>query len=336
MKRTKTIRRIIIAIPILIVVGMIGFYSWYRLDLRPVTSSSTNAKNFTVTSGERAPEIATALKTAGLIRSRNSFLTYLNLHGLRTKLKAGSFSLSPDSSSIQIASILTKGSNSANEIVVPEGYRVTQVEKLAAEHGISKAAFDAALAEPHTQSFLTAGGKPANIGLEGYLFPDTYAVTSDTTASILVNQMLDTFAKRVGPQYTQAFAAEGLTLHQGLTIASIVEEEVSNPVDRPIVAQVFLKRYKEGISLGSDVTTQYASDLAGVPFNLKLNSPYNTRLNVGLPPGPIANPGLNALDAVAHPAATDYLFFVTGKDGNTYFAKTLAEHNQNIAIHGAK
>jgi UPF0755 protein len=334
--KTSNRRRMMIAAIGLVLIVLIGFYATYQLDLRPVTSSSTTAQNFGVTSGERSPQIATNLKAAGLIRSRNSFLTYLNLHGLRSQIKAGSYSLKPNESSSQIASILTSGSNAVNDLVVPEGFRLAQIERLAAEHGISTAAFKAALAEPHSQDFLKTGGKPANVGLEGYLFPDTYAVTPDTTASSLINQMLDTFGKRVGPEYTKAFAAEGLTLHQGLTIASIVEAEVSNLTDRPMVAQVFLKRYKEGISLGSDVTTQYASNLAGVPFDLNLNSPYNTRLNVGIPPGPISNPGLNALDAVAHPAATDYLFFVTGKDGVTYFAKTLAEHNRNIALHGAK
>jgi len=145
--------------------------------------------------------------------------------------------------------------------------------------------------------------------------------------------MLDDFGQRVGPQYAAAFAAEGLTLHQGLTLASIVEREVNKPADRPIVAQIFLKRFHMGMPLGSDVTTQYASDLAGMAFNLNLDSPYNTRKNAGLPPGPICSPGLGSLDAVAHPAATDYLYFLAGSDGVTYYANTLAEHNVNVAKH---
>jgi len=100
-----------------------------------------------------------------------------------------------------------------------------------------------------------------------------------------------------------------------------------------VVAQIFLKRLKLGQALGSDVTTHYAADLLGVPFNTDLNSPYNTRRVVGLPPGPICSPGLSAMDAVAHPAGTDYLFFLSGKDGKTYFAKTYAEHQLNIKKH---
>jgi UPF0755 protein len=142
--------------------------------------------------------------------------------------------------------------------------------------------------------------------------------------------MLDNFGKRVGPEYTQAFAAEGLTLHQGLTLASVIEKEVHSPADRPIVAQVFLKRFKTGMPLGSDVTTQYAADQLHVPFDTNLDSHYNTRRYPGLPPGPICSPGLGALDAAARPATTDYLYFLSDKNGKTYFAKTYAEHQQNI------
>jgi len=214
---------------------------------------------------------------------------------------------------------------------VPEGYRLTQIEVAAASLGISTADFKAALAAPHAQSFLS--DKPDDVDLEGYLFPDSYQIEPGTTANALVNMMLDNFGRRVGPDYVQAYAAEGLTLHQGLTLASIVEREVSNPADRPIVAQIFLKRYKAGQLLGSDVTAQYAASLLGVPFNINLDSHYNTRRYPGLPPGPICNPGLGSMDAVAHPAATDYAYFLTGKDGKTYFAKTYAEHQQNIAKH---
>jgi len=307
-----------------------GAYWLYQLDLRPV-SSTGKSQEFTIASGERPTVVATQLKAAGLIRSRNSFITYLNLHGLRAAVKAGSYSLAPSDSAAKIADIITSGKNLANRLVIPEGYRLTQIEDLAAGHGISKADFAAAVRAPHTQAFLS--GRPAGVDLEGYLFPDSYAVDGQTTATALVNTMLDDFGQRVGPQYAAAFAGEGLTLHQGLTLASIVEREVNKPADRPIVAQIFLKRFHLGMPLGSDVTTQYASDLAGVPFNLALDSPYNTRKNAGLPPGPICSPGLGALDAVAHPAATDYLYFLAGSDGVTYYATTLAEHNTNVAKH---
>lgn len=304
------------------------FYVTYRLDLRPVAKSGAAVK-VTISMGERAPQIADQLKSLNLIRDRNAFITYVNFHNIRGLLKAGTYSLEPTLSSPEIADILAQGKTLQNRLVVPEGYTLSQIETLAGQYGISGASFEAAVAAPHTESFLAS--KPAGVSLEGYLFPDSYEVTPSTTASDLVDAMLTDFGTRVGPSYTQAFAAEGLTLHQGLTVASIVEREVSDSADRPIVAQIFLKRLSLGMSLGSDVTAQYASDLMGVPFSTSIDSPYNTLIHPGLPPGPICSPGLDSLDAVAHPAHTDYLYFLTGKDGKTHYATTYAEHQDNIA-----
>lgn len=317
----------------IIVLGLAGFYYSYRVGLHAVSDTDVTppAVEFIVKAGQNAPAIADNLKAADLIRNRNAFITYINFHGLRAHLKTGTYSLNPSLSADQIARIIADGRTVTKRLVVPEGYRLSQIREAAATLGVSKADFNAALAAPHTQSFLAT--KPASVDIEGYLFPDSYQIDSDTTATSLVTAMLDTFGRRLGPEYTQAFAAQGLNLHQALTLASIVEKEVNTPADRPIVAQVFLKRLKTGTLLGSDVTVHYAADLLGVPFNLDLNSPYNTRKFVGLPPGPICSPGLGSLDAVAHPSATDYLYFLSGKDGKTYFAKTYAEHQRNIALH---
>jgi UPF0755 protein len=303
-------------------------YVEYRLGLRPAAEVGVT-REFTVAAGDNAPRIAAHLAEAGLIRSRDAFVTYVNFHGLRSRLKVGHYRLAPTASAADIAESMASGRTISRRLVVPEGYRLTQIEAAAADVGIPKADFIAALAAPHAKSFLS--GKPAEVSLEGYLFPDSYQIDGITTAKILVDAMLDNFGKRVGPEYVQAFAAQGLTLHQGLTLASVVEREVSIPSDRPIVAQIFLKRFKSGQPLGSDVTTVYAAELLGKSFDINLDSKYNTRRYPGLPPGPICSPGLSAMDAVAHPATTDYLFFLSGKDGQTHFAKTYPQHQQNIA-----
>jgi UPF0755 protein len=311
-----------------IVAGLaLAVISIYWLGLQPVSAAGIE-RRFEVSLGQSAPQIAAELKADGLIRDRNAFLTYLNFHGLRGRLKAGFYELSPAMSAAVIARKLAAGQTDANRLVVPEGSTLKTIAKRAAEHGIKPADFEAALAASHTQAFL--GSKPAGVTLEGYLFPDTYDLSGGATAAQLVELMLTTFGQRVGAEYVQAFTAQGLTLHQGLTLASIVEREVNIAADRPIVAQIFLKRFREKMPLGSDVTTHYAADLAGVPFNLDINSPYNTRKFNGLPPGPICSPGLSALDAVARPAKTDYVYFLTGRDGKTYFAKTYPEHQRNI------
>jgi UPF0755 protein len=232
-----------IAVGILLISG--AFYLSYSLGLRPL-SSSGQSQSFTVKPGQNAP-IAQNLADAHLVRSRNSFVTYVNLFGLRSRLKAGQYTISPTLSGDQIAEILAGGRTATHRLIIPEGYRISQIETAAGNFGISKTAFNAALAEPHTQAFLNS--KPTNIGLEGFLFPDSYQIDTTTTASGLVNAMLNTFGTRVGPEYTQAYATEGLTLLQGLTMSSIVEREVNNEADRPIVAQIFLKRLRLGQTL---------------------------------------------------------------------------------------
>lgn len=313
---------------VFIALAVSAAYWAYQYGLRPAAASGP-AQRFVVRPGESAPTVATHLKKQGLIRHRDAFITYLNLHGLRTRLQAGTYSLEPTLSGQAIADILVRGRTMSDHLVIPEGYRLAQIRELAIGQGISGKDFDAALQATHNHPFLAS--KPPKANLEGYLFPDSYRVNSATTAKILVGAMLDTFGKRVGPEYVQAFAAQGLNLHQALTIASLVEREVSIESDRPIVAQIFLKRHRIGMPLGSDSSVQYIADQSGTPFNLDVNSPYNTRKFAGLPPGPIGSPGLSALNAVAHPAHTDYLYFLSGNDGKTYFAKTYAEHERNIA-----
>ena len=318
-----------------LVVALLGALAvGYLSELRPVTAAAaapSAPRTFTISAGEGSAELAAALKDAGLIRSRLVFTVYVNLTGLRSKLQAGVYSLSASSSTPDIAKAIAGGQVASKKITVPEGYTITQITKLASDYGLDSADFTAAVRAAHSQSFLS--GRPVGVNLEGYLFPDSYQVAPGTTAADLVNTMLDNFGRRVAPVYGSAFAADGLTLHQGVTLASIIEKEVSTAADRPIVAQIFLKRLNEGVSLGSDVTVQYAADLLGRPFNINLDSPYNTRLHTGLPPGPICNPGVDSLDAVAHPANTDYLYFLAGKDGKTHFAKTYAEHQRNIQLY---
>ncbi len=166
--------------------------------------------------------------------------------------------------------------------------------------------------------------------MEGYLYPDSYDLPLNPDAKQLVGQMVDNFDKKVTPQLRTVYAAEGLTLHQAVTLASIVEKEVPSTSDRQIVAGIFLKRLQLGMPLESDVTVHYAADQLGVDFSTNLDSPYNTYKHAGLPPAPICNPGIGALTAVATPTSSDYLYFLAGSDGNTHFAKTFAEHQQNI------
>ncbi len=186
--------------------------------------------------------------------------------------------------------------------------------------------------------------EPPGAGLEGYLFPDTYEFPAQNKPEDVVNLMLKDFGQRLTPDLRQAIAGQGLTIHQAVTLASIVEREAQVPAEQPIIASVFENRMKIGMPLQADPTVQFAlsQDPKSVAQfglwkgdltydDLAVDSPYNTYAHTGLPPGPIANPGLGALQAVAHPAQTNYLYFVAKGDGSHAFAATYDEQLANIA-----
>jgi UPF0755 protein len=168
--------------------------------------------------------------------------------------------------------------------------------------------------------------KPANASLEGLLYPDSFQKDANTNPSQIISESLVEMGQHLTPSLQAAFAAEGLTTYQGITLASIVEQEVSKPSDQAQAAQVFLSRLKLNMPLGSDVTALYGAIVAGQTPSLTYNSPYNTLLHTGLPPTPISNVNAQALNAVAHPANTNWLYFVTGDNGTTYFEQTAQQH----------
>jgi UPF0755 protein len=195
--------------------------------------------------------------------------------------------------------------------------------------GFKASAVDAALqAKQYRDDFPALADNPPSADLEGFLYPDSYQKTATTDPRQIVEEALAQMQKHLTVSVRNAFAKEGLTTYQGVTLASIVEQEVSdtNPSDRPKVAQVFLKRLHKGMTLGSDATARYGAVKNGQAPSLDYDSNYNTLLHKGLPAGPINAVSDSSLQAVAHPANTDWLYFVSGDDGTTYFSKTLKEH----------
>jgi UPF0755 protein len=310
------------------VVGLIlaGFFVWYQLGLQALPAAE--ATTFRIGQGDSLQTIATHLQEQGLIRNREAFMVYVAFHGLLRRMQSGVYAIPAHAAGGQIADMIAHGQVNAKQLTIPEGVTVAKIRELAAAQGISEDSFNAALGQTYDFSFLK--GRPAGVGLEGYLFPDSYTVNADTSAGELVKVMLTTFETKA-ESYQRAFEAEGLTLHQGITLASMVEKEVASDSDRRMVAGIFLNRIKAGQALQSDVTVNYAAALLGVGFSTTLDSPYNTYKNPGLPIGPICNPGLSAIEAAAHPNVTDYQYFLAGKDGKTHFTKTFEEHQQNIA-----
>jgi UPF0755 protein len=314
----------------LLVLLLSGFIIWLMLSLRAVDHKSTQVISYTLVKGTSASEIADQLETKGIIRNAQAFNLYITLTGMHNQLQAGTYDLSPSQSSGEIAALIAHGRVAANRLVVPEGATLIKFRQIADQRGINPGDLDAALqAADYQNDFIKA--KPQGTSLEGYLFPDSYEIMKPVRAHALVQAMLDNFGKKIaGTDVIQSYAAEGLTLHQGITLASIVEKEVSNDQDRKIVAQLYLNRLKAGMPLQADPTVDYVAETTGTTFNLQSSSPYNTYVVKGLPPGPICNPGLNSIEAVAHPQSNDYLYFVSGKDGKNHYARTFAEHQKNV------
>ncbi len=299
--------------------------SSYERSLEPV-SSSTTTQYFTVESGETSHQIAINLQSAGLIRSSSAFEEYVRINELRSQLEAGTYNLSPSMSTQTIAKMVASGDIVKNLVTILPGTRLTQIQQTLIRAGYSKDKAAAALQRKNYSSNSLMADIPAGRSLEGFLYPDSYQKNIGTPASVLINKSLTEMANHLTPSIVAGFKKQGLSIYQGVTLASIVEQESGDPADSPKIAQVFLSRLHIDMSLGSDVTARYASILAGVPFDPGINSPYNTRVVGGLPPGPIGTVTSTSLEAVANPASTSYLYFVTGDNGITYFSHTEAQH----------
>lgn len=327
--RSKLIK-ILLGLLAAIFVLMLSALIWYLQAIRPANKDADNSITYTLAQGTSVTELADQLEQQDIIRSSTAFIWYVTLKGSRGRLLAGTYELDPSNNTPEIADTLAQGHIAHNKIVVPEGSTVAKIATLATEQGISEDSFKEALKEQYNFDFLAA--RPSGYtSLEGYLFPDSYEVAKPPRPKVVIQDMLTNFATKVSKtDIPQRYNAEGMTLHQGLTLASVVEREAGKAQDRPIIAQVFLKRLKMGMPLESDVTVIYGAEQLGTGFDVNLNSPYNTYNHRGLPPGPICNPGLDSMRAVAHPATTDYLYFLADKQGNVHYAKTAEEHVANV------
>lgn len=331
---------------VLIAVGSVLFYVWN--GLRPAPSSATPVR-ITIEKGMRANRIADELEQSGLIRNAFLFSAWLKYKNEGSNFQAGDYEMTPGITRDEIVAKLNGGDTvaaTAVKFTIPEGFTVTQIaDRLAKDAGIDKDKFLKDMSDPKILS-ASAWTKqiPANASmkysLEGYLFPETYEVKKGSTEEDIINLMVAELDRKLGqlPDDWQSTMEErGLTLHQVLTIASLVEREVVVDDERGKVASVIENRLKKKMPLQIDATIQYALGKQKEKLStddLKVDSPYNTYLHTGLPPGPIASPSLKSIEAALYPDDTDYLYYVTKKDGSNrhLFATTYKQHQKNIQI----
>ena len=329
--------------------GLGGLYFWNQVSLP--NSDNEGTVFFTVSQGEGVKIIAVHLLEQGLIRDQFWFETFVYLDRSEAKFIAGSYQLAKNLDIREVANLMTSGSNTPEDsITVIEGWTSQDIANYLEKNGRATAADFLAAAETIDSRALLPekdydflADKPASQDLEGYLFPDTYRIYSDSRPAEIVEKMLDNF----GDKYTQQMRADtikgNLTIYQVVTLASIIQKETNIVLDQNgkplnndhyIVAGIFYNRLNAGIPLQSDATVNFVTgkqDTQPSAADLETESPYNTYKYKGLPPGPIGNPSLEAIKAAIYPEKTDYLYFLhkIHSDGSTVFSKTYEEHLEN-------
>jgi UPF0755 protein len=325
-RRLFTVGTITATIVIVLAGGAIWWArNYYTTNLKPVSKSQT-AVVVTIPTGSSVNDIAKLLEKDKLIRNAGVFTQYVRSKNEQNKLQAGTYSLRPSQSVQEIVEIINGGNILKKLFTILPGQRLDQVKSAMINAGFDTSEVEAALNPDLYKNHPALADKPAGASLEGYLYPDSYQKIADTKPQTIVEQSLDEMQQHLTAPIRDGFVAQGLTVHQGITLASAVEMEVSKPSDRPQVAQVFLSRIKKGMNLESDAITTYGDILAGHAPSTTYDTPYNVYLHPGLPVGPISNVSDDALLAVAHPASTDWLYFVSSDDGTTYFSHTIEEH----------
>ena len=334
---------LIVVVAVLAISAVSAFFirRAYYQNLRPVSSSQTS-QLFTVSDGASVQQVASTLEQEGLIRSAWSFEYYFRTKSLGDSLKAGVYSLRPDMSVSEIAEIITYGQVATNQTTILPGKRLDELKTSLINDGFAVADVEAALKPAAYANHPALVDKPVSASLEGYIFPETFQRTANTKPEVIIRASLDELNKILTPKLRADITRQGLTIHEAIAVASIIEKEAGKETDKPAIAQVFLKRLREERPLESDATAGYGAVLSGEIDKLSGNqilsydSTYNTYKHKGLPPGPISNFNKSSLEAVAAPTNTGYLYFVAGNDCVTRFSSTLAQHESLIESHGVR
>ncbi len=322
--------RIILFLVLIICLGAASAgFSLYQYATTPTGASKITATVW-IRPGQDFFETMAQLEEAGLIRNSKKFRWLAYLKGDERRIRAGEYVLSASMSPAAILKAMVRGKTVEHKVVVPEGATIFKIARILEEADlVSEEAFLKAVSEPGLIQGLGVKGDT----LEGYLFPETYHFPKGVTAEQVIKKMVAQFRSVFVPEWAERARTVGLTTHEVVTIASIVEKETAKPEERSLIAAVFLNRLKWNMRLESDPTVIYGiKDFDGnlTRKDLKTLTPYNTYQVRGLPPGPIANPGRASIEAVLYPSMEPYLYFVSRNDGSHHFSRTLYEHNSMV------
>ncbi len=330
----KQNRRSFLKILVLIILIFAAVVSAIFLDLysyadRPL-GSDNSTKLVNIMQGHNFSDVFKELCNSGIVAYSYRFKLLAVIRGYDKRIKFGEYLLSPSMTPSEILTIMTKGRVRLNKLTIPEGYNIEQIATAVFQAGIED---EKSFLKAAKNSSLAAQMKIPADTFEGYLFPDTYYFPKNTPPKTIISTMVNRFQAIFTDEFAKQAEKIGFSIHQIVTLASIIERETGASEERPIISSVFHNRLKKNMRLESDPTVIYGID--GFNGNitkkdLKKPSPYNTYLIRGLPPGPISNPGLKALEAALYPAETDFLYFVSKKDKTHKFSTNIREHNKAV------
>ncbi|MFV1917133.1 MAG: endolytic transglycosylase MltG [Patescibacteria group bacterium] len=338
-------KRLLIAfvVTVLLITLGLGVFRWWNENSKPVSALEQKTR-FVIPKGRSASEIGKMLVNEGLVNNALAFKFYVQVTGQAEKIQAGEFTLSPNLSLIEVVERLTSGPEEL-WVTIPEGLRREEV----VERVIESLELEPEKATVFRKEFLAETD-----GKEGFLFPDTYLFPRDVAASVVVGKLERTLDDKIS-EFAAAISSGGYSEKEVITLASIIERETKSDAERPIVAGIFFNRLGISMALQVDATLQYAvansklrtfakggsapggqnSELNNyweplTKGDLEIDSPYNSYKFIGIPPGPIASPGLSSIRAVINPEDSEYLYYIHDPKGNIHYAETLSRHNQNV------
>lgn len=331
-------RALLLGIALLVLLG--GFFVVRHFGNAPVNAKNTTPIEIAIPQGAGGKDIARLLGEAGVLRSPKGFLLHIVLAGARGDLKAGTYQFTKAESGKEILRRLRAGDTLPKDlsVTIPEGFTLEEIaDRLGAAGIVDPRVFrDAARVERFRGEFAFLQNAPDG-SLEGYLFPDTYRFFRGTSPEEVVRRFLARFDEQFRQAVNESGGLHGHTVHEIVTMASIIEREVRTTEDRRLVAGILWSRREHGVALAADATVRYAIRTWDRPLtvhDLAVDSPYNTRRYAGLPPGPIGNPGTDSLRAALLPEESDYFYYLSSSDDRTtIFSKTLEEHNAAIQEH---
>lgn len=307
--------------------------AWVYLTFYTPISDDGQTRVIEITKGASFRVIAASLEKAGVIRDARSLAYAARFFGKVKAVKAGEYEFNRSMNTMEILDALVRGKVRQHPVIIPEGYNIYEVAAKLKEAGlVDEGEFMARVTDAAFVSSLGLEGRT----FEGYLFPDTYMLEKGMSVDEIIGKMAQRFKAVYFPELDAVARQRGFTMSKCVTLASIIEKETGNSQERGLISSVFHNRLKSRIKLQSDPTVIYAID--GFDGNLRRRdllrkNPYNTYVNYGLPPGPIANPGMESLRAALQPAEGSFLYFVSRNDGTHYFSKTLKEHNNAVNIY---